>query len=77
MCDGRPLGEDASKIPVVPIRREVHPVVGIEVRIDQAAERGERQIEAVDGMREVDRVAFRRFDGPQIVEFEKEAALFE
>ena len=50
----------------------MYPVIGIGVAIDQAAERGEWQIEAIDGVGEEYRVPFRGFDSPQVVEFYKE-----
>ena len=61
----------------MPMRRKVYPGIGITVAIDQSTESGEGQIKAIDGMREEQRVSFRGFDGPQVVELDNEAAGFE
>jgi len=58
------------------MRRKVHPGIVIAVAIDQSAQGGERQIKAIDRMREEHAVAFRGFDGPQIVEFDDESVGF-
>src|SRR6516225_11185871 len=47
------------------------------VAIDQAGERRERQIGAIDRMRAQQRIAGRRFDGPEIVELDDEAVILE
>lgn len=61
----------------MPMRRKVDPAVAIMVAIDETAQRGERQIEAVDRMREQYRVALGRFDSPEIVEFDDVSVWFE
>jgi hypothetical protein len=67
-----PLEQCACGFIARPMRREMYPVIGIAVAIDQPADRGEWQIEAIDGVSEEYRVPFPGFDGPQVVEFYKE-----
>src|SRR6476646_5690629 len=50
--DRRALWQHAIEICVMPMRREMNPGVVVEVAIDQAGQRGERQIETIDRMRE-------------------------
>jgi hypothetical protein len=50
--DRRPLRQHAAEIHVVPMCRKVNPAVAIAVAVDQAGQRGERQIEAIKRMRE-------------------------
>ena len=71
--DRRALRQHAAEIHVVPMRGEMDPAVVIAVAIDQSAQRGERQVEAIDRMGEQQRIALRRLDGPEIVEFDQEA----
>ncbi len=55
----------------------MNPVVMIMVAIDQTGQCGEGQVETIDRMREQQRVAVRRLDGPEIVEFDHEPVVFE
>ena len=55
----------------------MNPVVVVAVAIDQARQRGEGQVETVEGMREQYAVALRRLDGPEIMKFDQEAVVFE
>ena len=55
----------------------MNPVVVIAVAVDQTCERREGQVETIGGVREQQRVAVRRLDGPEIVEFDHEPVLFE
>src|SRR5690349_3338261 len=50
--DRRALWQHAGEMRIVPARREMNPVVVIAVAIDDAGERGERQVEAIERMRE-------------------------
>ena len=67
---GVPFGSTPLKIQVVPVRREMNPVVVIAVAVDKAGQRGEGQIKAIGRMREEQGVILRRLDGPEIVEFD-------
>src|ERR1700750_1125340 len=58
----RALWQHAGEMRIVPARREMNPVVVIAVAIDDAGERGERQVEPVERMREQHAVAVERLD---------------
>ena len=74
--NGRAFWDDTLEVPVMPMRRKVYPGIVIAIAIDQSAQRGKRQIEAIDGMREEHAIAFRGFDRPQIVELDHEVVGF-
>ena len=46
--DRRAHWQHAAEIHVVPMRRKMNPVVAITVAVDQAAQRGEWQIKAIE-----------------------------
>jgi len=49
----------------------MHPVVMVAIAIDDSGQRGERQVETIERMREQNRVALGRLNGPEIVEFDQ------
>ena len=59
------------------MRPEVNLVVVVAVAVDEAGQRGEGQIKAIDGMREEQGVTIGRLDGPEIVEFDHVTVGFE
>ena len=75
--DGCALRENTLEVRVMPMRRKVYPGLGITVAIDQSAQRREWQIKAIDRMREQQRIIVRRFDRPEIMEFDQEPVGFE
>src|SRR5450755_4987428 len=62
---------------IMPVRRKIHRAVVEGVAIDETGDRRKWQVGAIDRVGEQDRVARRRFDGPEIVEFDDEAVLVE
>jgi hypothetical protein len=50
----------------------MNPGVVVAVAIDEASQCGERQVETIGRMGEQQRVAVRRLDRPEIVEFDQE-----
>ena len=73
----RAFRQHAVELRVMPARRKAQGTVTKRVAIDQAGERGERQVGAIDRMGEQQRVARRRLDVPETVEFDDEAVLVE
>ena len=73
----RALRQHAVEFGIMPVRREIDRAVVECVAIDEAGERGERQVGAIDRVREQYRVVRRCFDGPEIVEFDDEAVFIE
>src|ERR1700720_4212602 len=62
---------------VMPARREIGRGMVESVGIDQAGERREWQVGPVYGMGEQQRIAWRRLDGPKIIELDDETVVIE
>jgi len=75
--NGSALRQHAVEVGVMPAYGKIDRTVKKRVAIDQPGERGERQVGAIDRMREQKRVTRRRLDGPEAVEFDDEAIVIE
>src|SRR5215813_3073683 len=73
--DGRSLRQYAVKRGIAPVCREVDEVVAIAVCIDESGQGDERQVVAVEGMGDEQRIARRHLEGPEIGEFDEKPVL--
>src|SRR4029453_12066592 len=62
---------------VAPARRKIDEIVLVEISVDQPGQRQEREVVAIDRMGDQQRIAWRRFNGPEVIELDDKGVVLE